>query len=160
VSFTWLGGSREPGSGDRTFVRSDSSGSFWLTPIQPDARAQLQRVLDGTLATGDNAAVALERDGARLAAEALTSGPHECRCVCAGAACPRLRLARKGPDGSPRPALALAPAAATSLLDAPPSTSLVMQATGEEREAATSATGATHSIPESEWCWKRLVPGD
>lgn len=158
VSFFWIGHGREPGAGDRTLARSDAPGSFWLTPLEPEARAQLQRVLDGTLTPGESASVALARDDAVVAAEPLTSGQHEVRFVCDAPASLRVRFAAKIPDGAPRLDLALAPAAAARLLDAPPAMSLAMQMAGADGEATTAAN--SQSSARSEWTWKRLVPGD
>ena len=161
VSFFWIGHGREPGAGDRILARSDAPGSFWLAPVEPEARAQLQRVLEGTLSAGESASVALARDDAVVAAEPLTSGQHEVRFVCDAPASLRVRFATKIPDGAPRLDLALAPAAAARLLDAPPAMSLAMQASGVDGGEATDATAANpQSSARSEWTWTRLVPGD
>jgi hypothetical protein len=149
VSFLWLGGAREAGASEPIRARSDAPGSFWLAPSGAAARAQLQRVLDGTLADGERPAVALARDGAAVAAEALTSGQHEVRFVCDAPARLRVRLPSNADAGVPSLLLALAPASAATLLDAPPAAS-----------NAAIISGLSSTISDTDRTFGPLVPGD
>lgn len=163
VSFFWIGVERGfAGRGQQTIARSDAPGSFWIAPVERRARAQLQRVLDGTLAADEGAAVTLARDGLVVAAQPLTGGQHEVRFACDTPATLRVRFATKLADGMPRVDLGLAPAAATRLLDDPPATSFAMQGVGgpEDQDAGTAATAEPKSTARSEWTWKSLIPGD
>jgi hypothetical protein len=160
VSFLWLGRGLDPVASERTLALSDAPGSFWLAPIEPDARAQLQRVLDGTLGAGETVAVAvtLTRDGAVVDAQPLTSGQHEVRFSCDVSATLRVRLTAKLPDGAPRLDLALAPAAAAALFDVPPAASPLMHAPSDG-SAPEAAADPSHPGPQ-EWNWSGLLPGD